>query len=284
MQLENKQKKRPPCTATRKEKFYMDNVPQKIEIFNNDTFGQVRALEIDGEPWFIAKDVCDCLDINNPSQALSRLDDDEKNTIILNEGIPGNPNKAIVNEYGLYSLILSSRKPEAHEFKRWITHDAIPSIRKHGAYATPATIENIINNPDFGIELLQKLKEEQVKRKQVELENEEMKPKAIFADAVSVSDDAILIGALAKLLKQNGVEIGQKRLFLWLRENGYLVKDGRDKNIPTQRAMELKLFKVKERTITNPDGSSRLTRTTLVTGKGQQYFVNKFLGGASYGR
>ena len=111
-----------------------------------------------------------------------------------------------------------------------------------------------------------------------------MKPKAIFADAVSVSDDAILIGALAKLLKQNGVEIGQKRLFLWLRENGYLVKDGRDKNIPTQRAMELKLFKVKERTITNPDGSSRLTRTTLVTGKGQQYFVNKFLGGASYGR
>lgn len=262
----------------------MDNVPQKIEIFNNDTFGQVRALEIDGEPWFIAKDVCDCLDINNPSQALSRLDDDEKNTIILNEGIPGNPNKAIVNEYGLYSLILSSRKPEAHEFKRWITHDVIPSIRKHGAYATPATIENIINNPDFGIELLQKLKEEQVKRKQVELENEEMKPKAIFADAVSVSDDAILIGALAKLLKQNGVEIGQKRLFLWLRENRYLVKDGRDKNIPTQRAMELKLFKVKERTITNPDGSSRLTRTTLVTGKGQQYFVNKFLGGASYGR
>ena len=259
----------------------MDNVPQKIEIFNNDTFGQVRALKIDGEPWFIAKDVCDCLDINNPSQALSRLDDDEKNTIILNEGIPGNPNKAIVNEYGLYSLILSSRKPEAHEFKRWITHDVIPSIRKHGAYATPATIENIISNPDFGIELLQRLKDEQEKRKRVELENEEMKPKAIFADAVAVSDDSILVGALAKLLNQNGVDIGQKRLFAWMRDNGYLIKDGRDKNIPTQRAMDMDLFKVKERTIANPDGSSRLTRTTLVTGKGQQYFVNKFLSGAA---
>lgn len=262
----------------------MDNVPQKLELFNNDTFGQVRALEIDNEPWFVGKDVAEALGYADLNKAIAMHVDDEDKLNDKTSPSLGQRGGWLINESGLYSLVLSSKLPTAKQFKHWITSDVIPSIRKHGAYATPATIENIISNPDFGIELLQRLKDEQEKRKQVELENEEMKPKAIFADAVSVSDDAILIGALAKLLKQNGVEIGQKRLFLWLRENGYLVKDGRDKNIPTQRAMELKLFKVKERTITNPDGSSRLTRTTLVTGKGQQYFVNKFLGGASYGR
>lgn len=266
--------------ATRKEKFYMDNVPQKLELFNNKEFGEVRALEVDGAPYFVAKDIAEALGYANPNDAISKHCKGVAKRYPL-QTAGGVQEARIISEGDVYRLIASSKLEGAQKFESWVFDSVIPQIRKHGAYATPATIENIINNPDFGIELLQKLKEEQVKRKQVELENEEMKPKAIFADAVSVSDDAILIGALAKLLKQNGVEIGQKRLFLWLRENGYLVKDGRDKNIPTQRAMELKLFKVKERTITNPDGSSRLTRTTLVTGKGQQYFVNKFLGGAT---
>ncbi|HAP04097.1 MAG TPA: hypothetical protein DCQ87_09015 [Lachnospiraceae bacterium] len=266
------------------------------EIFNNPDFGIIRALEIDGEPYFVGKDVAVALEYDNPNKAVQmHVDDEDKKTLdfkgFSQNGNTSNlwsgndfSNKTVITESGVYSLIFESRLPKARQFKHWITSDVIPSIRKHGAYATPATIENIISNPDFGIELLQRLKDEQEKRKQVELENEEMKPKAIFADAVAVSDDSILVGALAKLLNQNGVDIGQKRLFVWMRDNGYLIKDGRDKNIPTQRAMELKLFKVKERTITNPDGSSRLTRTTLVTGKGQQYFVNKFLGGASYGR
>ena len=190
----------------------------------------------------------------------------------------------IINESGLYSLVLSSKLPTAKAFKRWVTHDVLPTIRKHGAYATPETLDKMISSPEFGIKLLTALKEEQDKRGRLELENaqqreriEEMRPKEVFADAVSVSDDSILIGALAKIIKQNGVDIGQKRLFAWMRENAYLMKSGNDYNLPTQKAMELGLFKIRERTINNPDGSVRITKTVLVTGKGQQYFVNRFL-------
>lgn len=238
---------------------------------------ELRTVIQNREPWFVAKDVCQVLEINNPSQALARLDEDEKNTIILNEGI-GNPEKSIVSESGLYTLILGSRKPEARQFKRWITHDVIPSIRRNGAYMTDDTLEKALTSPDFLIQLATQLKDEKQKRIVAEQQVEKQKPKVLFADAVEMSDSSILIGELAKILKQNGVEIGQKRLFEWLRENGYLIKKkGEEFNNPTQKSMELGLFEITKRTINNPDGSVRVTRTPKVTGKGQIYFVNKFL-------
>lgn len=247
----------------------------QLQIFN---FGsnEVRVLEIKNEPWFVAKDVCDVLEIGNPSQALSRLDDDEKNTIILNEGI-GNPQKSIVNEPGLYTLILGSRKPEAKQFKRWVTHEVIPSIRKHGAYMTPDVIEKVLLNPDTIIQIATQLKEEQTKRREAEQIIEEQKPKVLFADSVSASNTSILIRELAKLISQNGVPIGEKRLFEWLRSNGYLIKKpGSDYNTPTQRSMELGLFEIKQSTINRSNGI-QIMKTPKVTGRGQLYFINKFL-------
>ena len=240
-----------------------------IQIFNNPEFGQVRTVVIDDEPWFVAADVCRALVIGNSRQAVTRLDDDEKNTVTLNDGIPGNPEKTVVNEPGLYSLVLGSRKPEAKKFKRWITHDVIPAIRKTGGYHVPQSPEEQMAQ---GLLAAQKLLAEKDKR------IEEMRPKEIFADAVSVSKTDILIGDLAKLIKQNGHDIGQKRLFAWLREKGYLIKrKGLDWNMPTQKAMEMKLFRVKETVVTHADGHTTVSKTTKVTGKGQVYFVNKFL-------
>lgn len=241
----------------------------KLQIFENPEFGRVRTTVIDGEPWFVGKDVCDALEIRNSRDAMIRLDDDEKNTVALTDGIQGNPNKTVINEPGLYSLVLSSRKPEAKAFKRWITHDVIPAIRKNGGYSVPQSPEEQMAQ---GLLAAQKLLAEKDKR------IEEMRPKEIFADAVSVSKTDILIGDLAKLIKQNGRDIGQKRLFAWLREKGYLIKrKGLDWNMPTQRAMEMKLFRVKETVVTHADGHTTVSKTTKVTGKGQVYFVNKFL-------
>lgn len=238
---------------------------------------QVRTITKDGQPWFVAVDVCNILEIGNPTQALTRLDEDEKDTIILNEGI-GNPEKSVVSETGLYSLILGSRKQEAKQFKRWITHEVIPSIRKHGAYMTPETIEKTLTNPDFIIQLATQLKDEQAKRILAETQIEMDKPKVLFANAVSISKTTILIGELAKLLKQNGIDIGEKRLFAWLRENGYLInRKGTDYNAPTQKSMELKLFEVKETVVTHSNGHITVNKTTKVNGKGQVYFINKFL-------
>lgn len=243
-----------------------------IQIFNNPEFGQVRTVVIDDEPWFVAADVCRALDIGNSRQAVTRLDDDEKNTVTLNDGIPGNPEKTVVNEPGLYSLVLGSRKPEAKAFKRWITHEVIPAIRKTGGYHVPQSPEEQMAQ---GLLAAQKLLAEKDKR------IEEMRPKEIFADAVSVSKTDILIGDLAKLIKQNGHDIGQKRLFSWLREKGYLIKrKGLDWNMPTQKAMEMKLFRVKETVVTHSDGHTTVNKTPKVTGKGQVYFVNKFLNGS----
>lgn len=249
-----------------------------LQVFNNAMFGNVRILMRNNEPWFVAKDVCDCLEINNSRQALSRLDADEKSSVILNDGTPGNPEKSVVNEYGLYSLVLSSRKPEAKEFRRWITHEVLPSIRMHGAYMTSDVLKQAIQSPDFLIQLASQLKTEQDARRHAELTIVQQAPKVLFADAVATSHTSILIGDLAKLLKQNGVDTGQKRLFEQLRTDGYLIKSGNSKNMPTQRSMELGLFEVKESTLVNSDGSTRITRTTKVTGKGQVYFVNKYAG------
>jgi anti-repressor protein len=222
-----------------------------------------------GEPWFVAKDVCDILGLENSRKATAELDSDEKNTVTISDGIPGNPNKTIISEPGLYKLIMRSRKPEAKEFQRWVTHEVLPSIRKHGAYMTQQTLDKALTSPDFLIQLATKLKEEQEKVKELE-------PKARFADAVAASDGTCLIGELAKMLRQNGLDIGQNRLFAQLREDGYLGKTGSNRNVPTQRAMDLGLFRIKETAITHSDGHVTINRTAKCTGKGQTYFINRY--------
>ena len=247
-----------------------------LQVYTNSDFGTVRTLLRNGEPFFVATDVCKALSITNNRDAIARLDEDEKGVASI-DTLGGEQVVSIISESGLYSLVLGSRKPEAKSFKRWITHEVIPSIRKHGAYMTLSTIDNIINDPDFGIKLLNALKEEREKTKQLSAKIEEDRPKTIFADAVSASHTSILIGDLAKLIRQNGYEIGQNRLFDWMRLNGYLIKSGDSRNMPMQRYVEQGLFEIKENTVQNPDGSVRITRTPKVTGKGQVYFVNMFM-------
>lgn len=249
---------------------------EQLKPFMYGSF-QVRTLTIQNEPWFIAKDVCDVLDLSNSRMAIERLDEDEKNTVSLTDGNRGNPNQTIINEPGLYSLILGSRKPEAKQFKRWITHEVIPSIRKHGAYMTTETLEKAILNPDFLINLAGELKKEQEKRQALEQQIQQVKPKVLFAEAVEGSSNSILIGQLATILKQNGVNIGQNRLFDRLREEGFLCKAGDRKNLPTQRAMDMDLFEVQERTFSG-SSETKVKFTTRVTGRGQIYFLNKFKG------
>ena len=245
----------------------------QLKMFNFEN-NSVRLIRKNGEPWFVAKDVCDVLEIRNTSQALQRLDEDERS--MFNIGRQGDVN--IINEYGLYSLVLASRKPEAKQFKRWVTHEVIPSIRKHGAYMTPDALEQAISNPDFAIGLLTNLKEERDKRQAAESRLEEQKPKVIFAESVEASQTSILIRELAVLLKQNGIETGEKRLYEWMRANGYLVKRlGTDRNTPTQRSMNMGLFEVKETPINHNSGLITVNKTTKVTGRGQVYFINKFL-------
>ena len=237
----------------------------------------IRTVEIDGEPWLVGRDVARILGYANPNDALAKHVDEEDKGVAKCDTPGGVQELAVINESGLYSLVLSSKLPNAKQFKHWVTAEVLPSIRKHGAYMTPETLEKALLNPDGMIKVLQALKEEQEKNKALASENEQMKPKALFADAVASADTSILIGDLAKLLRQNGIMIGPKRLFAWMRDNDYLMKCGTSYNMPTQRSMELGIFEVKERTIQNPDGSARITRTTKVTGKGQQYFVNCFL-------
>lgn len=227
-----------------------------------------------GEPWFVAKDVCDILGHSNVSMALDRLDDDERSK--FNLGRQGETN--IVNEAGLYSLVLGSRKPEAHEFKRWVTHEVLPSIRRHGAYMTESTLEKAVTEPDFLIRLATQIKQERAEKEKAQAQVERMRPKALFADAVETSKTSILVGDLAKVLKGNGVDIGGTRLFAWLRDNGWLMKTGSSRNMPTQKSMELGLFEIKETTVVHSDGHTTINKTPKVTGKGQTFFVNKFLG------
>lgn len=246
-----------------------------LEVFNFEN-KEVRSLLINNEPWFVGKDVAEILEYRNGSRDINRHVDEEDRTKTMI--FDGNQNKEtiIINESGLYSLILSSKLPSAKQFKRFITSEVIPSLRKHGMYATEETIDKILLNPDFGIRLLSELKEEREKSKQLKSENDQLKPKALFADTVSASDTSILIGQLAKLLKQNGNDIGQNRLFKILRKDGYLGKSGENYNLPTQKSMNLKVMEIKERTVNNSDGSVRITKTPMITGKGQVYFVNKY--------
>ena len=243
---------------------------ENLKIFENEQFGQVRVVEKDGESWFVAKDVCDCLEISNTTDAIKRLDCDEVTRLNLG-GRVGEAN--LVNEPGLYSLVLGSRKREAKQFKRWITHEVIPSIRKTGQYIIHKD-SYIIENP---VERAQRWIEEYQEKQGLIEQAKKDKPKVIFADAVSTSKTSILIGELAKILRQNGIETGQNRLFQWLRDNGFLIKrKGTDHNMPTQYSMELDLFEVKETAINHSDGHVSVSKTPKVTGKGQIYFINKF--------
>ena len=252
-----------------------------LQIFNSPEFGAIRTIEKDGEPWFVGKDVAAALGYERPTKAiLDHVDDEDKDEVPIQDSIGRSQNTPIINESGLYSLVLSSKLPTAKKFKRWITSEVIPSIRKHGAYMTPDKLEEVLLKPDTLIQLAQNLKAEQEKRRALEAKVETDKPKVLFADSVEAAKTSILIGELAKLLKQNGINIGQNRLFQWLRNNGYLIKrKGSDYNMPTQRAMEMGLFEIKETTITHSDGHIHVSKTPKVTGKGQVYFVNLFLNG-----
>lgn len=250
----------------------------ELQVFNNPEFGQVRTLVVDNEPYFVGKDVAEILGYKDTSDAMKRHVDEEDKLSRRFTDSGQSREMYIINESGLYSLILSSKLPAAKKFKRWVTSEVLPSIRKHGAYMTSETIEDVLLHPDTLIKLAQNLKEEQEKRKAAEAQVEADRPKVIFADSVSVSKTSILIGDLAKILKQNNIDMGQKRLFHWLRENSYLIKrKGAEYNSPTQRAMEKGLFEIKETVITHADGHTSISKTTKVTGKGQIYFVNKFL-------
>lgn len=222
-----------------------------------------------GEPWFVLKDCMSILDLGNPTETVKMFDDDEFSTTEVIDSIGRRQQAYIISEPGLYRLVMRSRKPEAKEFQRWVTHEVLPSIRKHGAYMTQQTLDKALTSPDFLIQLATKLKEEQEKVKELE-------PKARFADAVAASDGTCLVGELAKMLRQNGLDIGQNRLFAQLREDGYLGKTGSNRNVPTQKAMDLGLFRIKETAITHSDGHVTINRTAKVTGKGQTYFVNHY--------
>ena len=240
--------------------------------FNNQP---VRTVQLNNQPYWVLKDVCAVLGISNSRMTAERLEDDEVSQTDIIDALGRSQNTTIITESGLYAVILRSDKPNANEFRKWVTSEVLPAIRKTGAYLTDEKAYDITHNPQSLADLLMQAGE-QLKQKEIIIQ--EMKPKALFADAVATANTSILIGDLAKLIKQNGHNIGQKRLFEWLRNHGYLIKGGNSKNMPTQKAMELKLFEVKERTINNPDGSVRITKTTKVTSKGQQYFINKFLG------
>ena len=248
-----------------------------ISTFNNPAFGSVRAVSINNEPYFVGKDVTEVLGYQNGSRDINRHVDaeDRRKAMVFD----GNQDKEtiLINESGLYSLILGSKLPKAKEFKRWVTAEVLPAIRKTGGYVndTAQFVENYFGQLEPSQKHALTMMFDESKRMSAQLK--EQAPKVLFANAVETAHNSILIGDLAKIIRQNGVDIGQKRLFEWLRQNGYLIKDGQSKNMPTQKAMEMSLFEVKESTINNPDGSVRVTRTTKVTGKGQTYFVKKFL-------
>lgn len=249
----------------------------EIQSYNFNGASLRTLTDEAGEPWFVAKDVCDILEISNPSDALKRLDDDERSR--FNLGRQGETN--IVNEAGLYVLVLGSRKPEAHEFKRWVTHEVLPQIRKTGGYIPTTDADDDMTILAKAVMIGQRTMEAQ-KRKIAEQQTriDELQPKARFADAVAASDGTCLVGELAKMLRQNVMDIGQNRLFRLLQADGYLGKSGSNRNVPTQRAMDLGLFRIKETTVTHADGHTTVSRTPKVTGKGQRYFIDRYWGRA----
>lgn len=246
---------------------------KSIQVFQNDQFGQVRAVRSEsGEPWFVAKDVCDALGIRTDTVRAILDADEVRETNPNSIGVAGGRKPLVVSEAGLYSLILRSRKPEAHVFKRWVTHEVLPALRRDGGYMVARD-----ETPEQTMARAVLLAQQTIDRQKSRIA--ELEPKALFADAVAASDGTCLVGELAKMMRQNGVEVGQNRLFAMLREDGYLGNVGQNRNVPTQRAMDLGLFRIKETAVTHSDGHVTLSRTPKVTGKGQRYFLKRYCGG-----
>ena len=255
-------------------KYLVRKVERKMNELQNFSFNnlQVRTVLIENEPWFVVADVAKVIEATNPTDLAKLVDDEDKSRQSLGSGSPKN----IINESGLYQILLRSNNRNAKPFRKWVTREVLPSIRKHGAYMTDSKAQDVLNGSGLADLLLQA--GQQLKEK--ELIITKMKPKALFADSVATSKSSILVGHLAKLLRQNDYNIGQNRLFEVLREEGWLSnRKGEDWNMPTQKALERGLFEIKESTQNNPDGSVRITKTPKVTGKGQIYFINKFLEG-----
>lgn len=254
---------------------------KSLQIFSNPQFGEIRTLADEAnEPLFCAADVCKALGYTNPRKAVAdhvSEDDVTKRDTIDNLG--RTQTASFVNESGLYALIFGSKLDSAKAFKKWVTSEVLPAIRKHGVYATPQTIDNLLADPDNAIKVFQTLKEERQLRQIAEAKIEADAPKVLFAESLKAANRSILIGELAKILKQNGYETGQKRLFQYLRDNGYLMKSGSEKNQPTQKSMEMGLFEITVRTVAAPDGLTIAKATTKVTCKGQEYFINKLTKG-----
>ena len=251
----------------------------ELQIFKSPEFGQVRTVMIGGEPWLVGKDIATALGYTNTRKALNDHVDDEDKGVTKCDTLGGAQEMTVINESGLYSLVLSSKLPTAKKFKHWITSEVLPAIRKTGGYI--ANAETMTDAEIMSKALLiakQTIESREQRIHSLEAETERMKPKEIFADAVSASNSSILIGDLAKILHGNGIKIGRGRLFAWMREHGFLIKQkGTSYNMPTQRAMELGLFRVKEGSYVDGKWNNIITKTTKVTGKGQQYFINKFL-------
>lgn len=241
----------------------------EVQLFNFESH-EVRSLLLNNEPWFVGKDVADVLGYQNGSRDINRHVDEEDRQNYKNGTFDSPRGMTIINESGLYCLVLSSKLPSAKKFKRWVTSEVLPALRKTWQYQ----VKELSGSELMARALIEAQSVLAAKDKQIE----EMKPKVVFADAVATSHTSILVGELAKILKQNGIDMGQKRLFAWLRENGFLIKrKGTDYNMPTQKAMDLGLFEIKEGSYVNGSGVNITTKTPKVTGKGQQYFINKFL-------
>lgn len=242
----------------------------EVQLFNFESH-EVRSLLLNNEPWFVGKDVAEALGYSKARNAIAtHIDSEDKKDAPIQGTLGGVQEMTVINESGLYSLVLSSKLPSAKKFKRWVTSEVLPALRKTGQYQ----VKELSGQELMAKALIEAQSVLAAKDKQIEA----MKPKVVFADAVATSHTSILVGELAKILKQNGIEMGQKRLFAWLREKGYLIKrQGTDYNMPTQKAMDLGLFEIKEGSYVNGSGVNITTKTPKVTGKGQQYFINKFL-------
>lgn len=242
----------------------------EVQLFNFESH-EVRSLLLNNEPWFVGKDVAEALGYSKARNAIAtHIDSEDKKDAPIQGTLGGVQEMTVINESGLYSLVLSSKLPSAKKFKRWVTSEVLPALRKTGQYQ----VKELSGQELMAKALIEAQSVLAAKDKQIE----QMKPKVVFADAVATSHTSILVGELAKILKQNGIDMGQKRLFAWLREKGYLIKrQGTDYNMPTQKAMDLGLFEIKEGSYVNGSGVNITTKTPKVTGKGQQYFINKFL-------
>lgn len=247
----------------------------QLQIFENPEFGAVRTVELNGEPWLVGKDVAQALGYERATKAIQdHVDTEDKGVVPIQDSIGRMQKTPVINESGLYSLVLSSKLPTARKFRHWVTSEVLPSIRRHGLYA----VDELLNNPDLMIQAMEALKAERAKNQQLTEKVRQDAPKVLFAESVEASNHSILIFDLAKILRQNGVQIGGNRLFDWMRENSYLIKrKGSDWNMPTQRSMEMGLFEIKESSHIHSDGHVSITKTPKVTGKGQTYFINLFL-------